>query len=114
MQLDSRGLREARLDMQMIFQDPFASLNPQMQLMDQVAEPLRNYGTNSAETISERVSMLFDRVELPRSFMRRYPHELSGGQRQRVAIARALALNPKLIIADERFRRWTCRCRRRF
>ena len=101
MQLDSRGLREARLDMQMIFQDPFASLNPQMQLMDQVAEPLRNYGTNSAETISERVSMLFDRVELPRSFMRRYPHELSGGQRQRVAIARALALNPKLIIADE-------------
>ncbi len=87
--------------MQMIFQDPFASLNPQMQLMDQVAEPLRNYGNNSAETIRERVSMLFDRVELPRSFMRRYPHELSGGQRQRVAIARALALNPKLIIADE-------------
>ncbi|SFU07274.1 ABC transporter ATP-binding protein [Sedimentitalea nanhaiensis] len=101
MQLDARGLREARLDMQMIFQDPFASLNPQMQLMDQVAEPLRNYGTNSADTIRDRVSMLFDRVELPRSFMRRYPHELSGGQRQRVAIARALALNPKLIVADE-------------
>ncbi|MDU9002627.1 ABC transporter ATP-binding protein [Sedimentitalea todarodis] len=101
LKLDSRGLREARLDMQMIFQDPFASLNPQMQLMDQVAEPLRNYGTNSAETIRKRVAMLFERVELPKSFMRRYPHELSGGQRQRVAIARALALNPKLIIADE-------------
>ncbi|MCL4147124.1 UNVERIFIED_CONTAM: hypothetical protein GTU68_007601 [Idotea baltica] len=99
--LDGRGLREARLDMQMIFQDPFASLNPQMQLVDQVAEPLRNYGTNSAATIRDRVAMLFERVELPRSFMRRYPHELSGGQRQRVAIARALALNPKLIIADE-------------
>jgi peptide/nickel transport system ATP-binding protein/glutathione transport system ATP-binding protein len=101
MKLDSGGLREARLDMQMIFQDPFASLNPQMQLMDQVAEPLRNYGANSADDISRRVSMLFERVELPKSFMRRYPHELSGGQRQRVAIARALALNPKLIVADE-------------
>ncbi|MDK3072354.1 ABC transporter ATP-binding protein [Sedimentitalea sp. JM2-8] len=101
MKLDARGLREARLDMQMIFQDPFASLNPQMQLSDQVAEPLRNYGSHSAGDISRRVSMLFERVELPKSFMRRYPHELSGGQRQRVAIARALALNPKLIVADE-------------
>ncbi|MEY8830597.1 ABC transporter ATP-binding protein [Sedimentitalea sp. XS_ASV28] len=101
LELGARGLRDARLDMQMIFQDPFASLNPQMQLMDQVAEPLRNYGSNSAASIRDRVAMLFDRVELPRGFMRRYPHELSGGQRQRVAIARALALNPKLIIADE-------------
>ncbi|MHA6263950.1 ABC transporter ATP-binding protein [Arenibacterium sp. CAU 1754] len=101
MKLDAPGLRKARLDMQMIFQDPFASLNPQMQLMDQVSEPLRNYGTRSGQEIKDRVAMLFDRVELPRSFMRRYPHELSGGQRQRVAIARALALNPKLIIADE-------------
>lgn len=101
MKLDAAGLRKARLDMQMIFQDPFASLNPQMQLMDQVSEPMRNYGTRSGQEIKDRVAMLFDRVELPRSFMRRYPHELSGGQRQRVAIARALALNPKLIIADE-------------
>jgi len=85
----------------MIFQDPFASLNPQMQLFDQVAEPLRNYKTLINEDINKRIEMLFDRVELPRSFMRRFPHELSGGQRQRVAIARALALNPKLIIADE-------------
>ncbi|WP_299725079.1 ABC transporter ATP-binding protein [uncultured Tateyamaria sp.] len=101
MALNDRELRTARLDMQMIFQDPFASLNPQMQLGDQVAEPMRNFNMFKGSEGTERVEMLFDRVELPRSFMRRYPHELSGGQRQRVAIARALALNPKLIIADE-------------
>jgi len=101
MALSDRELRTARLDMQMIFQDPFASLNPQMQLADQVAEPMRNFGMFKGDEGKRRVEMLFDRVELPRSFMRRYPHELSGGQRQRVAIARALALNPKLIIADE-------------
>ena len=99
--LQGEDLRNARQDMQMIFQDPFASLNPQMQLMDQVAEPLSNFGKRSKSAIKDRVGMLFDRVHLPRSFLRRYPHELSGGQRQRVAIARALALNPKLIIADE-------------
>ncbi|MEM8655388.1 MAG: ABC transporter ATP-binding protein [Pseudomonadota bacterium] len=101
MALNDRDLREARRDMQMIFQDPFASLNPQMQLADQVAEPMQNYGMFKGDEGKKRVEMLFDRVELPRSFMRRFPHELSGGQRQRVAIARALALNPKLIIADE-------------
>jgi peptide/nickel transport system ATP-binding protein/glutathione transport system ATP-binding protein len=101
MALDGKGLRDSRLDMQMIFQDPFASLNPQMQLSDQVAEPMHNFGMFKGDEVMERIEMLFDRVELPRSFMRRYPHELSGGQRQRVAIARALALNPKLIIADE-------------
>jgi len=101
MALNQKDLRTARLDMQMIFQDPFASLNPQMQLADQVAEPIHNYATLTGDAVQERVEMLFDRVELPRSFMRRFPHELSGGQRQRVAIARALALNPKLIIADE-------------
>ena len=101
MSLSQGKLRTARLDMQMIFQDPFASLNPQMQLADQVAEPIHNFRTLKGAQIQKRVEMLFDRVELPRSFMRRFPHELSGGQRQRVAIARALALNPKLIIADE-------------
>ena len=101
MALDTNGLRNSRRDMQMIFQDPFASLNPQMQLSDQVAEPMHNFAILKGKAIQDRVEMLFDRVELPRSFMRRYPHELSGGQRQRVAIARALALNPKLIIADE-------------
>jgi peptide/nickel transport system ATP-binding protein/glutathione transport system ATP-binding protein len=101
MALEPKELRHARVNMQMVFQDPFASLNPQMRLSDQVAEPMRNYQTASKSEIEDRVGMLFDRVELPRSFLRRYPHELSGGQRQRVAIARALALNPKLIVTDE-------------
>ena len=94
-------LRRARQQMQMIFQDPFASLNPQMRLGLQVAEPLVNYGQSNAQERTDKVAALFDRVQLPRDYMQRYPHELSGGQRQRVAIARALALQPKLIIADE-------------
>jgi len=94
-------LREARRDMQMVFQDPFASLNPLRRLRDQVAEPLVNFGIASRSEIADRVAALFDRVELPRSFLNRYPHELSGGQRQRVAIARAIAPHPSLVIADE-------------
>jgi ABC-type glutathione transport system ATPase component len=94
-------LRRARRDMQMIFQDPFASLNPYRRLGAQVAEPLQNFGLASRSETADRVADLFDRVRLPRDFIRRFPHELSGGQRQRVAIARALAPNPKLIVADE-------------
>ncbi|MEM8850280.1 MAG: ABC transporter ATP-binding protein, partial [Pseudomonadota bacterium] len=99
--LGDRDLRRARRDMQMVFQDPFSSLNPSRRLRDQVAEPLVNYGEGRGSALTDRVAELFDRVRLPRDFLRRYPHELSGGQRQRVAIARALALNPGLIVADE-------------
>jgi ABC-type glutathione transport system ATPase component len=97
--LGPQDLRRARADMQMVFQDPFASLNPYRRLRAQVAEPLQNFGLTA--DLDAKVLDLFDRVHLPRDFLNRYPHELSGGQRQRVAIARALALNPKLIVADE-------------
>ncbi len=99
-ELGRRDLRHARAAMQMVFQDPFGSLNPQMRLADQVAEPLRNFGM-PAKDRAARVAELFDRVALPQSYKGRYPHALSGGQRQRVAIARALALRPSLIVADE-------------
>lgn len=99
--LNRADLRRARADMQMVFQDPFASLNPYRRLKDQVAEPIQNFGLATGAALEALVLQLFDRVRLPRDFMNRYPHELSGGQRQRVAIARALAVNPKLIVADE-------------
>ncbi|MBK5927360.1 hypothetical protein CCR87_08475 [Rhodobaculum claviforme] len=99
--LDAGGLRQARRHMQMVFQDPFASLNPYRRLRAQVAEPLMNFGHPRGTEMDDRIAALFDRVRLPRDYLRRFPHELSGGQRQRVAIARALALNPRLIVADE-------------
>lgn len=99
--LNAFDLRRARADMQMVFQDPFASLNPYRRLKDQVAEPLINFGMVKGPDLKARVLDLFDRVQLPRAFLNRFSHELSGGQRQRVAIARALAVNPKLIVADE-------------
>ncbi|PLS22095.1 ABC transporter ATP-binding protein [Neptunicoccus cionae] len=101
--LDMNGadLHEARRNMQMIFQDPFASLNPTRKVVDQVIEPMINYGIGKKGEMRERARQLFDRCGLNETFLDRYPHEFSGGQRQRVAIARALALNPKLIVADE-------------
>ena len=101
LKLSASDLHETRRDMQMIFQDPYASLNPIRRVVDQVVEPLINYKIDKGPALRDRAAALFDRCGLPASFLDRYPHEFSGGQRQRVAIARALALNPKLIVADE-------------
>ncbi len=99
--LDRRGLKRVRRDIQMIFQDPFASLDPRMRVGDLVGEPLLIHGIATPSERSERVAALFGRVGLSPDQMERYPHEFSGGQRQRICIARALALRPRLIIADE-------------
>ena len=98
----SRDERKAvRRDIQMIFQDPYASLDPRMRVGDLVAEPLLIHGIGTQKERIDRVAALFERVGLTADQMERYPHEFSGGQRQRICIARALALRPKLIIADE-------------
>ncbi len=99
--LGNRGMRPFRRELQIIFQDPFSSLNPRMTAGDIVGEPLHTHGLANGSAKWERVAQLFDRVGLSRAQMGNYPHQFSGGQRQRIGIARALALNPKLIVCDE-------------
>ena len=100
-ELSYEEMRRSRPDAQIIFQDPYASLNPRMTVFNAIAEPMLVHGRADRKNVAKRVAELMELVGLAPRFMKKYPHEFSGGQRQRIAIARTLALKPRLIIADE-------------
>ena len=100
-ELSSRQMKPWRRKMQMIFQDPYASLNPRMTIFETLAEPLLVHGLASKKTVTRQVLELMDDVGLARAYIRKYPHEFSGGQRQRIAVGRAIATKPEFIVADE-------------